>query len=249
MIILKTLNQIDGIRRSCQIVAYVLEELKKTIKCGITTEYLNTIAEDLCLQRGGTPAFKGYKGFPYSICASPNHKVVHGFPNSIPLEDGDLISIDFGVLYKGWYGDAAFTKPVGKISAPAKKLLAVGKECLNKGIKAAVPYCKVGDISSAIQIHAEKNKFNTVRKLVGHGIGLNLHELPQIPNFGKPHTGNILKPGSVIAIEPMVNMGESDVVMKEDGWTMVTKDLKLSVHFEHTIAITSDGTEILTKYH
>jgi methionyl aminopeptidase len=247
MIILKTLTQIDGIRKSCAITAYVLKELENTIKPGITTNFLNTMAEDLCNQRGGTPAFKGYRGFPFSICSSLNEVVVHGFSNDKPLEEGDILSVDFGVLYKGWYGDSAFTKGVGKVSEEAQKLMDTCSECLYNAISIARSFCRVGDISNAIQSHAETNGYGVVRDLVGHGIGRNLHEDPQIPNFGKPHNGLLLKPGSVIAIEPMITEGGYETRVLEDRWTTATLDGKLAAHFEHTIAIMDDGVEILTK--
>lgn len=246
MIILKTSPQIDGIRKSCRIVAYVLKKIELAIKPGITTNFLNTMAEDLCYQKGAIPGFKGYRGFPFSICASKNNIIVHGFPDDIPLKNGDILSVDFGVLYKGWYGDSAFTKGVGKVTKKTQRLLDIGKECLYKGIEVAQSYCKVGDISYAIQQHAEHSGYNVVRDFVGHGIGKNLHEEPQIPNFGKQNTGVILKPGSVIAIEPMVNMGTYKTIVLEDGWTVVTQDSELSVHFEHTISITDGNVEILT---
>jgi methionyl aminopeptidase len=246
MILLKTSQQIDGIRKSCRIVAYVLKELKDAIKPGITTNFLNIMAEELSFQRGAIPGFKNYRGFPFSICASKNEKVVHGFPDNIPLKDGDVLSIDFGILYKGWYGDSAFTKAVGKISKETIKMIDIGRECLYVGISAAKPYCRVGDISNAIQQHAEKNGYGVVRDFVGHGIGKNLHEEPQVPNFGKQHYGTILKPGAVIAIEPMITMGTYKTITLEDGWTVATQDSKLAVHFEHTISITNDGVEILT---
>jgi methionyl aminopeptidase len=247
MIILKTKSHIDGIRKSCQIVAYVLKELKKEIKPGITTKYLNDMAEDLCFQKGAVPGFKGYRGFPYSICSSRNAEIVHGFPSDLPLREGEILSIDFGALYKGWYGDSAFTAPVGKVSPEIRKLLAVGRGCLYAGIEAAKPYCKIGDISYAVQTYAEKRKFNVVREFVGHGIGKDLHEEPQVPNWGSKGSGYMLKPGSVIAIEPMVSAGTCEIKVMPDNWTAVTVDGMPSVHFEHTIAITENGTEILTK--
>lgn len=247
MIILKTLTQIDGIRKSCAITAYVLKELENAIKPGVTTNFLDTMAEDLCNQKGGTPAFKGYRGFPFSICSSLNEVVVHGFPNDKPLEEGDILSIDFGVLYKGWYGDSAFTKGVGKVSEEAQKLMDTCKECLYNAISITRSFCRVGDISNAVQTHAEANGYGVVRDLVGHGVGKNLHEDPQIPNFGKSHTGLLLKPGSVIAIEPMITEGGYKTRVLEDRWTTVTLDGKLAAHFEHTIAITEDEVEILTK--
>lgn len=247
MIILKTNSQIDGIRRSCQIVAYVLKELKKEIKPGITTKYLDNMAEDLCYQRGAIPGFKGYRGFPYSICSSRNSEIVHGFPSNNPLRDGEILSIDFGALYKGWYGDSAFTAPVGNVTEDIHDLLKIGRECLYKGIEVVRPNCKVGDISYAVQRHAESHGFNVVREFVGHGIGKDLHEEPQVPNWGSKDSGCVLKPGSVIAIEPMVLSGNCEIKIMPDHWTAVTADGAPAVHFEHTIAITGDGTEILTR--
>lgn len=246
MIILKTSRQIDGIRKSCQIVAYVLKELSKAVEPGITTKFLNRMAEDLCIQRGGTPGFKGYRGFPYSICASRNSEVAHGFPSEEPLRYGDILSIDFGVVYKGWYGDSALTVPVGKISKDIEHLLTVGENCLYEGINAAKPFCKIGDISYAIQKYAEEHSYGVIREFVGHGIGRDLHEEPQVPNFGSQGSGYILKPGVVIAIEPMISAGCCKVKTLPDEWTAVTTDGKLAVHFEHTIAITDKGMEILT---
>lgn len=247
MIILKTPSQIDGIRRSCEIVAYVLTELKNSIKPGITTKYLNEMSEELCFQRGGTPGFKGYRGFPYSICSSRNEEIVHGFPSDIPLMEGEILSIDFGVLYKGWYGDSAFTAPVGTVSKETKKLLEVGKACLYEGINTARMYKRIGDISNAVQTYAEKRSYNVVRDFVGHGIGRDLHEEPQVPNFGPKGMGYMLKSGTVIAIEPMVSAGTCEIVTMKDHWTVKTADGMPAVHFEHTVAITENGTEILTK--
>ena len=247
MIIIKTSSQIDGIRKSCRIVAYVLKALKAAIKPGITTNFLDKMAEDLCVQKGGIPGFKGYKGFPYSICASKNEEVVHGFPNDIPLQEGDIISIDFGVVYKGWYGDSAFSAGVGKISTKAEHLLQTGRNCLNLGIKEAQAYGRIGNVSNAIQEYAEKQKYGVVREFVGHGIGKNLHEEPYVPNWGSKGVGYMLKPGMVIAIEPMITEGSQKVKQLSDGWTNVTVDGKLAVHFEHTVAILPDGPEILTK--
>lgn len=247
MIILKTPSQIDGIRKSCKIVAYVLKELYEAIKPGITTKYLNQMAEELCLERGGTPGFKGYRGFPYSICSSRNEEIVHGFPSDSPLVDGEILSVDFGVLYKGWYGDSAFTKAVGNVDKDVKRLLKTGQECLDLGIKAARPYARIGDISHAVQKHAEKRSYSVVREFVGHGIGRDLHEDPPIPNYGAGNSGSLIKKGMVIAIEPMVCAGHHKTCTLLDGWTTITADKKLAVHFEHTIAITESGTEVLTK--
>ena len=247
MIVLKTLSQIDGIRKSCRILAYVLKELEKNIKPGVTTKFLNDMAEDLCFQKGGTPGFKGYRGFPYSICSSRNSEIVHGFPSEIPLVEGEILSIDFGVLYKGWYGDSAITRGVGDIDDDLKELLDVGEQCLNAGIAAAKPFCRIGDISHAIQEYAEKRSYNVVRDFVGHGIGRDLHEEPQVPNFGSNGEGYVLRPGSVIAIEPMISAGNCNIKVLPDHWTVVSEDGMPSAHFEHTVAITSNGTEVLTK--
>lgn len=246
MVILKHKNQIDSIRDSCKIVAYVLNEIEKLIVPGVTTSHLDTVAEELCYSKGGIPGFKGYKGFPYSICASKNNTVVHGFPDDIPLVDGDILSIDFGVLYKGWYGDSAFTKAVGSVSDEIKKLLNVGEECLYKGIQSINYYSRIGDISNSIQTHAEDNGFSVVTGFVGHGIGMNLHEKPQVPNVGTKHTGVMIKPGTVLAIEPMINMGTANVYVSENEWSVITEDNNLSVHFEHTVVYDGKYVEILT---
>lgn len=247
MIILKTIRQIDNIRQSCTIVADILQQLKKDIRPGITTNHLNNMAEELCYEKKAVPGFKGYRGFPYSICASANDTVVHGFPNDKPLQEGDVLSIDFGVIYKGWYGDSAFTVGVGKTDKDTKDLLSVGYNCLLAGIKAAKPNAKLGNISFAIQSLAEENNYSVIRDFVGHGIGRNLHEEPQVPNYGDKNEGYILKPGTVIAIEPMISFGTGCTKVLPDGWTTKTKDNTLAVHFEHTIAITGDGVKILTE--
>lgn len=247
MIILKMPSQIDGLRKSCQIVAHVLKELERNLKPGVTTDYLNQMSEELCFERGGTPAFKGYKGFPYSICACRDSEIVHGFPSNNPLLDGEILSIDFGVIYKGWYGDSAFTAAVGEIPASTKRLLKVGEDCLYAGINAAKVGNRIGDVSNAIQECAEKGSYNVVRQFVGHGVGKNLHEEPQVPNFGSKHEGVMLKEGTVIAIEPMISPGSCEIKTLKDGWTIVTADSTPSVHFEHTIAVTKEGAEILTK--
>ena len=246
MILLKTCKQIDNIRKSCAIVAYVLNELHNNIKPGITTLSLNNIAEELCLQKKGIPAFKGYKGFPFSVCASRNEEIVHGFPNELLLKDGDILSIDFGVLYKGWYGDAAFTTCVGTTTTEAIELIETTRLCLYDGIKAAVVGNRLGDIGYAIQSRAENNNYNVVREFVGHGIGKNLHEDPQVLNYGSAGVGYALKAGMVIAIEPMLTVGSADTEVLSDGWTTITKDRKLSAHWEHTVVITENGPEILT---
>lgn len=247
MVLLKTTKQIDGIRKSCRIVAFVLKELYENIKPGVSTAFLNEMAEELCFEKGGTPAFKGYRGFPYSICSSRNEEIVHGFPSPMPLIEGEILSIDFGVLYKGWHGDSAFTKGVGKISGPAEKLIQTTRESLYKGIKAAVPGNRLGDVGHAVQSTAESAGFSVVKEFVGHGIGRELHEEPQVLNYGRPGEGLLIKPGMVIAIEPMVNQGTEKTHTMPDKWTTITEDHKLSAHWEHTIAILETGPEILTE--
>ena len=247
MIILKTPEQIEGIRESCRIVAFVLSEIEKLVKPGVTTAGLNTISEHLTREQGGVPGFKGYRGFPFSICASVNEQIVHGFPNDTPLKEGDILSVDFGVLKNGWYGDSALTMPVGQISDEATELLRVTKNSLHKALDIAQPYKKIGDLSWTIQRYVEKNNFSVIRDFVGHGIGKELHEDPQIPNYGKAGDGMMLKAGMVIAIEPMVSIGTYETETLSDGWTTITRDKSLSAHFEHTLAITENGPEILTS--
>lgn len=248
MIIIKNSEEIDKIRKACFIVAKVLEELKGYIKEGISTKDIEKFIENLIIKMGGIPAFKGYRGYPASACISLNDQVVHGLPSEkVFIKDGDVVSVDVGVIKDGFYGDAAYTYGIGGVSEEIKKLLTVTKESLYKGIEKAIAGNRVGDISAAIQKHVESNGFSVVRAFVGHGIGRSLHEDPQIPNFGKEKTGVKLRKGMTIAIEPMVNMGTHEVTILEDGWTAVTKDGSLSAHFEHTIAITDGEPEILTK--
>jgi methionyl aminopeptidase len=223
-------------------VAEILETLRRHVVPGVDTLTLDKMAEALAVKRKAKPAFKGYRGFPYSLCASVNKQVVHGFPSGHSLNEGDILSMDFGIFHDGYYGAAAITVPVGEISEAAQPT----REALFLGIEQAVPGNRLSDISHAIQRHVEMAGFSVVRKFVGHGIGKDLHEDPQIPNYGKPGVGIRLKPGMVFAIEPMVNMGEYDVETLEDGWTTVTKDGSLSAHFEHTIAIGEDGPTILS---
>jgi methionyl aminopeptidase len=232
---------------SCRIVAEVLEGIKKNVAPGITTKEIDEFAESYILTKGGNPAFKGYRGYPASVCTSVNEQVVHGIPSSTKLKKGDIISLDIGVYYNGFYGDAAVTLPVGEINNRAKQLLSVTEEALRKGIEMAVIGNRLSDISSAIQNCVEKEGFSVVRNFVGHGIGRELHEEPQIPNFGKPGEGPELMEGMTLAIEPMVNTGGWEVVILNDGWTAVTKDKSLSSHFEHTVAVTKNGYCILTK--
>lgn len=230
-----------------EMVAEILELLRERIRPGVTTRELDSLAEAECLKRKARPAFKGYGGFPFTVCASPNDQVVHGFPNEIPLTEGEILSIDFGVVYRGFYGDAAMTIPVGSIDDDKAKLLRITKRSLELGIEAAVIGGRLSDISSAVQTCVEKEGYSVVREFVGHGIGRELHEAPQIPNFGPPGQGPRLKAGMVLAIEPMINMGRPEVKILEDGWTAVTVDGRPSAHFEHTVAVTEDGPEILTR--
>ncbi len=247
MIILKSPQEIDRMRDACQIVAEVLEILKTEIRPGATTKYLDSLAEKEAVKRKSKPAFKGYSGYPYSLCCSVNEQVVHGMPSKRELVDGDIISIDFGVVYGDFYGDAAITIPVGNISNNAKHLIKITEESLYVAISEARSGKKLSDISYAVQSYVEKRGLSVVREFVGHGIGRNLHESPQIPNFGTPGRGVTLKTGMVLAIEPMINEKGSDVKILEDGWTAVTLDKGLSAHFEHTVAIMESGPEILTK--
>jgi len=247
VIILKSPQEIERMRVSCRIVAEILEEIKAKVKPGIVTAELDQFAEKQAMKMGARPAFKGYGGYGFSLCCSVNDQVVHGMPTKQKLQDGDILSLDFGVVYDGYYGDAAVTVPVGVISEAANKLLRVTEESLYKGIEKARPGNRLSDISHAVQSHVEPFGFSTVRDFVGHGIGVSLHESPQIPNYGPPGRGIRLKAGMVFAIEPMINQIGPDVTILQDGWTAVTVDKGLSAHFEHTIAITDSGPDILTK--
>jgi methionyl aminopeptidase len=248
LIILKSKDEIKRIADACRIVAEVLEGIKRQVAPGITTKELDEFAESFIISKGAKPAFKGYKGYPASVCTSINDQVVHGIPSSTTkLKEGDILSLDIGVYYKGFYGDGAITLPVGKINSQARKLLEVTERALKAGIEKAVAGNRLSDISAAIQTLVEAEGFSVVRNFVGHGIGRQLHEEPQIPNFGKPGEGPKLMEGMTLAIEPMVNTGGWEVVILKDGWTAVTKDKGLSAHFEHTVAITKDGCDILTK--
>ncbi|ERJ12366.1 type I methionyl aminopeptidase [Haloplasma contractile] len=247
MIICKTQREIDIMREAGRIVAIAHNELKKHIKPGITTLELDQIVEDLITSHNATPSFKGYNGFPGSICVSINEELVHGIPSKRKLKDGDIISIDIGAYYKGYHGDSAWTYPVGTISQESQRLLDVTEQSLFKGLAEAKPGNRLQDISHAIQKYAEDNGYTIVREFVGHGVGQELHEDPAIPNFGKPGKGPRLKKGMTLAIEPMVNQGERYVKMLPDNWTVITADKKLCAHFEHTIVILDDGYEILTQ--
>jgi len=247
MIILKSRDEIEKMRRSGAIVAEVLTELRGMVKPGVRTIDLDKRSEELTRKKGANPAFKGYRGFPFSLCASINSEVVHGMPSDRFLKEGDIISLDFGICYEGYYGDAAITVPVGQVSDKSRKLINVTEEALYQAIDKARVGNRLGDISSEVQRHVEAFGFSVVRDYVGHGIGRQLHEDPQIPNFGKKGRGVELRPGMVFAIEPMVNEGSYDVRVLQDGWTVVTEDGRLSAHFEHTVAITENGPEILSE--
>jgi methionyl aminopeptidase len=246
MIIIKSPREIEQLKRSNAIVAEVFEKLKGMIQPGITTIELDQIAEEYILSKGGRPAFKGYRGFPATLCISINEEVVHGIPGQRRLKEGDIVSLDVGVNFVGYFGDSAITLPVGDVDPEGKRLLEVTKAALSIGIEKAKIGNRLFDISYAIQRWVESHGFSVVRDFVGHGIGKELHEEPQIPNFGAPHQGPRLEKGMVFALEPMVNEGTYEVRVLSDGWTVVTADGKRSAHFEHTITITDDGAEILS---
>lgn len=246
MIFLKTPQEIEKMRVSGRMVAEILEELKEAIRPGVSTEDLDQLAELGIASKGAIPAFKGYRGFPKALCISLNEEVVHGIPSCRKVEEGDIVSLDLGVLFEGYYGDAARTFPVGKVLPRAQQLVQVTERALWAGIEQVQEGNFLSDISHAIQSYVESFGFSVVRAFVGHGIGTSLHEDPQVPNFGVPSRGVKLKEGMVLAIEPMVNQGCSEVEVLEDDWTVVTADRALSAHFEHTVAITHERVEILT---
>jgi methionyl aminopeptidase len=246
VIIIKSPREIEQLKKSCAIVVEIFRELKKVIAPGITTKELDQISEKIILSRGALPAFKGYRGFPASLCVSINEEVVHGIPGQRKLKEGDIVSLDAGVNLNGYFGDGAITLPVGEVGREAKRLLEVTERALYIGIEKARAGNRLFDISYAIQSWVESHGFSVVRDFVGHGIGRDLHEEPQIPNFGSPHQGPRLEKGMVFALEPMVNEGTYEVKVLSDGWTVVTADGKRSAHFEHTIAITDGGAEILS---
>lgn len=231
----------------CQIVAEVLIRVVEAAAVGVTTLELNRISEVQVAKHKAKPAFKGYGGYPFSLCCSLNNQVVHGMPNNIALQDGDILSLDFGAYYDGFYGDSAVTIPIGSISENARKLIDVTDQSLEKAIEKALAGNRLSDVSATVQTFVEGNGFSVVRDFVGHGIGRNLHEQPQVPNYGLPGKGPKLRPGMVLAIEPMVNEKSFEVKVLADGWTAVTVDGGLSAHFEHTVAITDNGAEVLTR--
>ncbi|MDN5212336.1 type I methionyl aminopeptidase [Fulvivirgaceae bacterium BMA12] len=248
MIHYKTEGEVDIIREGAQILGKAHGEVARFIKPGVKTKDLDKIAEEFIMDHGGKSSFKGYNGFPYTLCISVNENVVHGFPGDYQLVEGDIISIDCGVLFNGFHSDSAYTYPIGEVNNEVLNLLKVTKKSLYVGIENARCGQRIGDIGFSIQNLVEAEGYSVVRELVGHGLGRDLHESPEVPNFGKRGKGTKLQSGLVIAIEPMVNLGQRNVVQEADGWTIRTKDRKPSAHFEHTVAIFSDRTEILTTH-
>ena len=247
MIIIKTDKEVELIREGGKILSGILKDLEENSKPGIPTDFLDKRAQELAERHGAKPSFKGYRGFPANLCVSINEEVVHCIPGKRVLNEGDIVGLDFGLYYKGYYTDMARTVAIGKISSQAKKLINVTRKSLDIGISKIKPGNHIGDISHAIQKYAESKKFTVVRDLVGHGVGKEVHEPPQIPNYGVKGKGPELKKGMVLAIEPMVNVGKPDIEIKKDGWTIVTSDKSLSCHFEDTVAVTEKGHEILTR--
>ncbi|HLG70071.1 MAG TPA: type I methionyl aminopeptidase [Chloroflexota bacterium] len=248
MITIKSKTEFDVMRRAGRLVAETLDKLQHAVKPGMTTGDLDRIAYEHITKHGGVPSFKGYHGFPASICTSVNDEVVHGIPSKRRvLQEGDIISIDCGAIIDGWHGDAALTVAVGRTSPEMEDLMKVTEESLFKGIEQALPGKRLGDVSAAIQRHAESHGYGVVREYVGHGIGRQMHEDPQVPNWGTPGRGVLLKEGMALALEPMINAGKADVRVLKDDWTVVTQDGKWSAHFEHTVALTDNGPEVLTK--
>ncbi|WP_010295291.1 type I methionyl aminopeptidase [Clostridium senegalense] len=246
MIIIKGDMEIEYMRNAGKVVADTLAKIESVIKPGITTAEIDKLAEEFILKQGAKPSFKGYGGFPATICASVNNEVIHGIPKNRVLEDGDIISVDCGAILNGFHGDAARTFPVGNISKEAEQLIKVTKECFFKGMENAVVGNRLTDISAAVQRHAESFGYSVVRDFVGHGIGRSMHEDPQVPNYGTAGRGPKLKHGMVLAIEPMINIGKYNVKVNSDGWTVVTSDGTLSAHYENTLAVLNSGPEILT---
>ncbi|HKV44581.1 MAG TPA: type I methionyl aminopeptidase [bacterium] len=246
MIVLKSQTDLTAMRRSGEAAAQALQTVVAAVRPGVTTAELDRIAEAEIRRLGGVPSFLGYRGFPASICASVNDQVVHGIPGPRELHDGEVVSVDLGVVLDGFHGDLAVTVAVGEVSEAVTRLLRVTAEALQVGIRAIRPDGHLGDVSAAIQQHVERHGYTVVREFAGHGIGRRLHEEPQVPNFGRPGNGVVLRPGMTLAIEPMVNMGSAEVVMDPDGWTVRTQDRKPSAHFEHTVAVGEDGPIILT---
>ncbi len=248
MVNLKTAEEINLIRQSSLLVGKTLAEVAAAIAPGVTTLQLDAIAETFIRDHGAEPGFKGYNGFKHTLCTSVNDVVVHGIPNQTPLLEGDIVSVDCGVKWNGFFGDSAYTFAVGTINNEVRRLLEVTRECLHAGIAQAVQGHRTGDIGFAVQQHAEQHGYGVVRELVGHGVGRNLHEAPEVPNFGKRGTGLLMKEGLVLAIEPMINMGTRNVKQHRDGWTVSTADGKPSAHFEHTVVVREGKAEVLSSF-
>lgn len=244
----KSLEEIELIRESSMLVSKTLAEVAKVIKAGMTTLALDKLAFEFINDHGAIPAFLNYNGFPYSLCISPNEQVVHGFPSEYIIREGDLISVDCGVIKNGYFGDSAYTFSIGEVDAEKQKLVEVTKHCLDLAIEKAVSGMRVGDIGFAVHQHAEAHGFGVVRELVGHGVGVKLHEKPEVPNYGKRGVGPKLEEGLVIAIEPMINAGVAGVLFHNDGWTVTSKDNKPSSHFEHTVAIKKGKADVLSTF-
>jgi methionyl aminopeptidase len=245
---IKTDEEVELLRESSLLVGKTLAAVADRIKPGVTTLELDAVAEEFIRDHGGEPGFKGYGGFPNSLCTSVNEAVVHGIPNDKPLVDGDIVSVDCGVLKNEFYGDSAYTFAVGEIAPEVQQLLEVTKECLQKAIEQAIVGKRIGDIGFACQHHAEQNGYGVVRELVGHGLGRSLHEAPEVPNYGRRGNGPRLMDGMVLAIEPMINLGRKEVFHEEDGWTIVTADRKVSAHFEHDIVVRKDQADVLSSF-
>ena len=245
---IKTDEEVELLRESSLLVGKTLAAVADRIKPGVTTLELDAVAEEFIRDHGAEPGFKGYGGFPNSLCTSVNEAVVHGIPNDKPLVDGDIVSVDCGVLKNEFYGDSAYTFAVGEITPEIQQLLEVTKECLQKAIEQAVVGKRIGDIGFACQQHAEQNGYGVVRELVGHGLGRSLHEAPEVPNYGRRGNGPRLMDGMVLAIEPMINLGRKEVFHEEDGWTIVTADRKVSAHFEHDIVVRRDRADVLSSF-
>ncbi len=248
MIYLKTDEEIELMRISNQLVAKTLGEVAKAVRPGVSTLELDKIAEAFIRDNGGTPAFLNYQGFPNTLCTSVNEQVVHGIPNNQPLQEGDIVSVDCGVLLNEFYGDSAYTFPIGEVAPEVKALLEATKESLYKGIEQAIENNRLGDIGHAIQNYTEERGYTVVREMVGHGIGKDLHEAPEVANYGRKGNGTKLKSGMVIAIEPMINLGKRQIVQEDDGWTIRTIDKKVSAHYEHTVAVRKGKADILSSF-
>jgi methionyl aminopeptidase len=246
MIVLKSGREIAAMRKSNRIVARVLAELRPMIRPGVETRVLDAYADARAREFGSVPAFKGYRGYPAALCVSVNDEIVHGIPSSRELQEGDIVSLDFGVLCEGFYGDAAVTVPVGHVAAADLRLIRAAEKAFYDGLDKVRPGCRLSDVSAAVQDSVEREGFSVIRQFVGHGIGRSLHEEPQVPNFGSPGRGPKIKPGMTLAIEPMIAAGGWEADVLEDGWTAVTRDGSRAAHYEHTVAVTENGVEILS---